>query len=265
MKVSGKVAVVTGGGGGIGAALAAGLAGQGAHVVVADLDAERTGQVATAVGGIAVPGDVSRVEVLEKIIATAESEYGPVDLFFANAGIIGEPGIGDSDEEWQRTLDINVLAHIRAARLLMPGWIERGSGYFVSTASAAGLLTQIAAAQYSVTKHAAVGFSEWLSVTYGDRGIRVSCICPMGVNTDIHNSALASNDQASQLGANVVARAGNVLEPEDVAAITLAAIEQETFLVLPHPEVLEYYRRKGSDYDRWLDGMRRLQREVAGE
>jgi len=121
MKVSGKVAVVTGGGGGIGAALAAGLAEQGAHVVVADLDPERTGQVAAAVGGTAVPGDVSRVEVLEEIIATAESEYGPVDLFFANAGIIGEPGIGDSDEEWQRILDINLLARIRAARLLLLG------------------------------------------------------------------------------------------------------------------------------------------------
>ncbi|MFC7505749.1 SDR family oxidoreductase, partial [Nocardioides sp. GCM10030258] len=219
--------------------------------------------VATAVGGTAVPGDVSLVEVLEEIIAAAESAYGPVDLFFANAGISGEPGIGDSDEEWQRTLDINLLSHVRAARLLLPGWIERGSGYFVSTASAAGLLTQIGAAPYSVTKHAAVGFSEWLSVTYGDQGIRVSCICPMGVNTNIHNGALASDDEASQLGASVVARAGTVLEPEDVAALTLAAIEDESFLVLPHPEVLTYYRRKGSDYDRWLDGMRRLQREAA--
>ena len=263
MKVSGKVAVVTGGGGGIGAAIAAGLADKGAHVVVADLDAERTGQIAAAVGGIAVAGDASRVEVLKELIAVAENNFGPVDMFFANAGIIGETGIGDSDEEWQRILDINVLAHIRAARLLVPGWIERGSGYFVSTASAAGLLTQIGSAPYSVTKHAAVGFSEWLSVTYGDQGVRVSCVCPMGVNTDIHNSALAADDEASQLGANVVSKAGDVLEPEDVAMITLAAIEEETFLVLPHPEVLEYYRRKGSDYDRWLDGMRRLQREVA--
>lgn len=262
MKVSGKVAVVTGGGGGIGAAIASGLADKGARVVVADLDPERTNQVATAVGGIAVAGDASRVEVLEEMIAAAENNFGPVDLFFANAGIGGEPGIGENDDEWQRILDINLLAHIRAARILLPGWIERGSGYFVSTASAAGLLTQIAAAPYSVTKHAAVGFSEWLSVTYGDQGIRVSCICPMGVNTDIHNNALASDDEASQLGANVVAKAGNVLEPEDVAAITLAAIEEETFLVLPHPEVLEYYRRKGSDYDRWLDGMRRLQRDA---
>ncbi|PVG81194.1 dehydrogenase [Nocardioides gansuensis] len=263
MKVAGKVAVVTGAGGGIGAALAAGLAEQGANVVIADLDGVRTDRVARAVGGIAVAGDATRVEVLEEMIAAAESNYGPVDLFFANAGISGEGGIGQNDEQWQRILDINLLAHIRAARLLIPGWVERGTGYFVSTASAAGLLTQIADAQYSVSKHAAVGFSEWLSVTYGDQGVRVSCICPMGVNTAIHTDALQADDEASQLGANVVAKAGRVLEPEDVAAITLAAIEEESFLILPHPEVLEYYRRKGSDYDRWLAGMRRLQRESA--
>ncbi|MFC7505732.1 SDR family oxidoreductase [Nocardioides sp. CPCC 206347] len=263
MKVSGKVAIVTGAGGGIGAALAIELAEQGARVVVADLDPERTAQVAAAVGGVAVTGDASRVEVLKEMIAAAESNFGPVDLFFANAGVGGGSGIGESDEDWQRTLDINLFSHIRAARLLVPGWIERGSGYFVSTASAAGLLTQIAAAPYSVTKHAAVGFSEWLSVTYGDQGVRVSCICPMGVNTAIHHDALNAVDEVSQLGANVVAKAGTVLEPEDVAAITLAAMEEETFLILPHPEVLEYYRRKGSDYDRWLAGMRRLQREAA--
>ncbi|NQD89337.1 SDR family oxidoreductase [Paenarthrobacter sp. CM16] len=263
MNVSGKVAIVTGAGSGIGAALAAGLAGQGAHVVVADLDLERTSEVAAAVGGVAVAGDASRVEILEEMIAAAEGNFGPVDLFFANAGVSGEAGIGDSDEQWQRALDINVLAHIRAARLLVPGWIERGSGYFVSTASAAGLLTQIAAGPYSVTKHAAVGFSEWLSVTYGDRGVRVSCICPMGVNTAIHHDALNGDDEVSQLGAKVVATAGSVLEPEEVAAITLAAMQDEKFLILPHPEVLEYYRRKGADYDRWLAGMRRLQREAA--
>lgn len=263
MNVSGKVAIVTGAGSGIGAALAAGLAERGARVVVADLDLERTSKVAAAVGGVAVAGDASSVEVLKEMIATAEGNFGPVDLFFANAGVGGEAGIGDSDEQWQRALDINVLAHIRAARLLVPGWIERGSGYFVSTASAAGLLTQIAAGPYSVTKHAAVGFSEWLSVTYGDRGIRVSCVCPMGVNTAIHHDALNAADEVSQLGANVVAKAGSVLEPEDVAAVTLEAMEEEKFLILPHPEVLEYYRRKGSDYDRWLGGMRRLQREAA--
>ncbi|WP_406021742.1 SDR family oxidoreductase [Nocardioides sp. NBC_00850] len=264
MNVAGKVAVVTGAGGGIGAALAAGLAERGARVVIADLDPESTGKVAAAVGGVAVVGDASQISVLKEMIAAAESNFGPVDLFFANAGIMGEAGIGESDEEWQRIVDINLLAHVRAARLLLPGWIERGSGYFVSTASAAGLLTQIGAGPYSVTKHAAIGFSEWLSVTHGDQGVRVSCVCPMGVNTAIHHDALNSEDEASQLGANVVARAGSVLEPEDVAAITLAAIEEETFLVLPHPEVLEYYRRKGSDYDRWLGGMRRLQSEAAG-
>ena len=182
MNVAGKVAVVTGGAGGIGAALAGRLADAGARVVVADRDAAGTAAVPVR-GGAAAHGDVSRADVLGDILALAESRFGPVDLFFANAGVGGEPGIGDSDEGWQHAIDVNVLAHVRAARLLVPGWLARGSGYFVATASAAGLLTQIGGAPYSVTKHAAVAFSEWLSVTYGDRGIRVSCLCPMGVNT----------------------------------------------------------------------------------
>ncbi|HEY4097658.1 MAG TPA: SDR family oxidoreductase, partial [Baekduia sp.] len=174
----------------------------------------------------------------------------------------GAQGLGDSDEEWARTIDVNVLAHVRAARLLLPGWLERGSGYFVATASAAGLLTQIGAAPYSVTKHAAVAFSEWLSVTYGGRGIRVSCLCPMGVDTNMLNAGLDSEDEAEALGAKVVAHAGDVLAPEEVAERVLEAIDDERFLILPHPEVLEFYRRKGTDYDRWLRGMRRLQAEV---
>lgn len=176
----------------------------------------------------------------------------------------GEPGIGDSDEGWQHAIDVNVLVHVRAARLLVPGWLARGSGCFVATASAAGLLTQIGGAPYSVTKHTAAAFSEWLSVTYGDRGIGVSCLCPMGVSTNMLNDGLDAADQASQLGATVVAHAGAVLEPEDVAQCVLDAVEQERFLVLPHPEVLGYFRRKASDYDRWLRGMRRLQMQVSG-
>ena len=176
----------------------------------------------------------------------------------------GEPGIGDSDEGWQHAIDVNVLAHVRAARLLVPGWLARGSGYFVATASAAGPLTQIGGAPYSMTKHAAVAFSEWLSVTYGDRGIGVSCLCPMGVSTNMLNDGLDAADQASQLGATVVAHAGAVLEPDDLAQCVLDAVEQERFLVLPHPEVLGYFRRKASDYDRWLRGMRRLQMAVPG-
>ena len=264
MNVAGRVAVVTGGAGGIGAALAHRLTDAGARVVVADRDPSGAAVVAERVGGVAAHGDVSRTDVLGEIFALAESRLGPVDLFFANAGVGGEGGIGDTDDGWQHAIDVNVLAHVRAARLLVPGWLARGSGYFVATASAAGLLTQIGGAPYSVTKHAAVAFSEWLSVTYGDRGIRVSCVCPMGVNTNMLTGGLDAADEASQLSAAVVAHAGAVLEPNDVARCVLDAIEQERFLVLPHPEVLEYFRRKASDYDRWLLGMRRLQLATSG-
>jgi NAD(P)-dependent dehydrogenase (short-subunit alcohol dehydrogenase family) len=156
-----------------------------------------------------------------------------------------------------------VRAHILAARKLVPGWVERGEGYWLTTASAAGLLTQIGSAPYSVTKHAAVAFAEWLSVTYGDRGLGVSCLCPMGVNTAMLNAGLDSGGDEG-LGTRVVAAAGDVLEPEDVAGAVVEALREERFLVLPHPEVLEFFRRKGADYDRWLKGMRRLQATVAG-
>ena len=249
MDVDGKVAVVTGAGGGIGAALSAALRAAGARVTTTDLR-----------GDVDVVADVSKSDEIERVLAAAP---GPVDLYCANAGIGGEQGLGDDEAQWERIIDVNVLAHVRAARLLLPGWLERGSGYFVGTASAAGLLTQIGAAPYSVTKHAAVAFSEWLSVTYGDRGVGVSCLCPMGVNTDMLNGGLDAEDADVALGANVVAAAGEILEPEDVAAKVLAAIAAETFLVLPHAEVLDFYRRKGDDYDRWIRGMRRLQGQVA--
>jgi NAD(P)-dependent dehydrogenase (short-subunit alcohol dehydrogenase family) len=264
VNVDGKVAVVTGGGGGIGGALAVKLVAAGAAVVVADLDVARAQAVAGPLGDRAVGmgGDVASEADLRTIIALAEERFGPVDLFCANAGISGGTGLGDGDADWARTIDVNVMAHVRAARLLVPGWLERGVGYFVSTASAAGLLTQIGAAPYSVTKHAAVGFAEWLSVTYGDRGIAVSCLCPMGVNTNMLNAGLASGDAAEQVGAKVVARAGAIAEPEDVADLVLEAIDDERFLIVPHAEVLQFYRRKSADYDRWLRGMRRLQRAV---
>jgi NAD(P)-dependent dehydrogenase (short-subunit alcohol dehydrogenase family) len=253
VRVEGRVAVVTGAAGGIGAALAALLAERGAHVVTTDLDGAK----------VDVRADISQTDDIERVLAFAQRRFGPVDLYCANAGVPGAQGLGDSDEEWAHTIDVNVMAHVRAARILVPQWLARGSGYFVGTASAAGLLTQIGAAPYSVTKHAAVAFSEWLSVTYGDRGIGVSCLCPMGVNTNMLNTGLESDDDGEALGANVVAAAGDILEPETVAERVLEAIEGETFLVLPHPEVLEFFRRKGTDYDRWLRGMRRLQGAVA--
>ena len=254
MNVDGKVAVVTGAAGGIGAALARGLADAGARVITTDMKDK----------GVDVAADISRPRDIERVLAFAHERFGPVDLYCANAGVPGAQGLGDDEDDWARTIDVNVLAHVRAARLLLPGWLERGAGYFVATASAAGLLTQIGAAPYSVTKHAAVAFAEWLSITYGDLGVGVSCLCPMGVNTDMLNEGLESDDPATALGANVVAAAGAVLEPGDVAARVLDAIAAETFLVLPHPEVLDFLQRKTTDYDRWLRGMRRLQSQING-
>jgi NAD(P)-dependent dehydrogenase (short-subunit alcohol dehydrogenase family) len=260
MELDGKVAIVTGGGSGIGAALASAAAAAGARVLVADLDAGRAAAVADGIGAelaIAHGGDVGEEAELKRMIALAERELGPVDVFFANAGVANGIGLESSDAEWQLALDVNLMAHVRAARLMVPGWLERGAGYFVATASAAGLLTQIGSAPYSATKHAAVGFAEWLAVTYGDRGVGVSCVCPMGVKTPMLESELEGG-----LAARAVSAAGAVIEPAAVARVTLEAIAEERFLVLPHPEVLEYFRRKGADYDRWLRGMRRLQSET---
>lgn len=267
MEIAGKVAIVTGAGAGIGAALARRLVAGGARVVVADLDADTAAKVAEELGAdaVAVGGDVGSEEVVAELIAVAEREFGPVDLYFANAGIGGGPGLDSTEEQWAAAIDVNVMAHVRAARLLVPGWVERGSGYFVSTASAAGLLTQIGSAPYSVTKHAAVGFAEWLSVTYGDQGVRVSCLCPMGVDTRLLTGDLIPNDpEAAALAIKAVTTAGEVLSPENVADTVIEAIAAEHFLILPHPDVLRMYRNKGADYDRWLTGMRRFQSTLRG-
>ena len=252
--LSGKGVVVTGAGRGIGRALAIRAAQEGARVVVNDLDAVNARAVAAEVGGTAVPGDVTAPEAL---IEAATEELGRVDVFFANAGIDGAGG-ADSlqapDDVWDRVLDVNVLAHVRAARALVPRWLADGAGgRFVVTASAAGLLTMIGSAPYSVTKHAAVGFAEWLSVTYGARGVDVHAICPQGVRTQMLEEAgglqaLLSRDSA--------------LEPEQVADAAVAAIEEGRFLVLPHPEVAGYYAARATDTEKWLAGMRRLQQKV---
>ncbi|GBE66973.1 putative short chain dehydrogenase/reductase [Mycobacterium sp. MFM001] len=268
MKVDQKVAIVTGGGGGIGGALAAKLTQQGAQVVVADLDADAAKAVADAINtaqpgrAVSAGADASDTAQIQRLIDLAEREFGPVDLYFANAGITGAAGLDVSEADWDRSIDVNLRAHIRAAQLLVPGWIERGEGYFVSTASAAGLLTQLGSATYSVTKHAAVGFAEWLNITYGDQGVRVSCLCPMGVNTKLLYSGEQSGDPLGDLATRAVTTAGTVLEPDAVADIVLEAVGDERFLILPHPEVLEMYRHKATDYDRWLRGMRRYQRSL---
>jgi NAD(P)-dependent dehydrogenase (short-subunit alcohol dehydrogenase family) len=266
MEIEGRVCVVTGGASGIGRAIARRVAAEGARgVVVADLDGGGAESAATEIGENAsgVGCDVSSQEQVDRLIDHAEDAFGPVDVFFANAGIGTGSGIDAPDEVWERTWAVNVNAHVLAARRLVPAWLGRGEGYFVSTASAAGLLSQIGDVIYSVTKHAAVAFSEWLSITYGDRGVRVSCLCPMGVNTPLLNAGLDMGD-AQGLGARVVADTGRVLEPDDVAGEVVDAIRAERFLILPHAEVGEFLRRKGDDPDRWLAGMRRLQSHVMG-
>lgn len=269
MDINGKVAIITGAGGGIGAALADALVAGGARVVVADLKADGVDEVAARLNerrpesAVAVAGDVSKTEQIEKLISAAEEHFGPVDIYFANAGVGGGVGLDASEEDWDLAHQVNVMAHVRAARLLVPGWVERGSGYFVSTASAAGLLTQIGSATYSVTKHGAVAFAEWLSVTYGDQGVAVSCLCPMGVNTDMLTGGGPVTNETQRQAARAVTEAGGVLEPAEVADIVLDAMKAEQFLILPHPEVKIFLSRKTGDVDRWLAGMRRYQASLA--
>ncbi|MFD4439804.1 SDR family oxidoreductase [Nocardia sp. NPDC058519] len=271
MRVAEKVAIVTGGGAGIGAALAAALAAAGAKVVVSDLDEAAALAVSAQINAdhpgttVGIGADAADTEAISGLIAVAQQQFGPVDLYFANAGIVGAPGLDVTDADWDRALEVNLRAHIRAAQLLVPRWVERGAGYFVSTASAAGLLTQIGSATYSVSKHAAVGFAEWLSVTYGDQGVRVSCLCPMGVNTKLLYAGRDSGEELGIAATRAVVSAGEVLEPAEVADIVLAAVDAEEFLILPHPQVLEMYRHKGADYDRWLGGMRRYQSSLLAE
>ncbi|HEU0196824.1 MAG TPA: SDR family oxidoreductase [Nevskiaceae bacterium] len=271
MQIRDRVAIVTGGGGGIGSAIATALAARGARVVVADLRGAPALAVAERINSqypnhaCGVAADVTEAEDIGRTIKVAEDTFGPVELYFANAGVSVGTGIASSEPDWDLATNVNLRAHIRAARLLVPEWIKRGSGYFVSTASAAGLLTELGSVVYSVTKHAAVAFAEWLNITYGDQGIHVSCLCPMGVNTHMLFPERGATDPLDKLGQRAVTAAGNVLEPSVVATAVLAAIEEERFLILPHPEVIEMFRHKSSDYDRWLTGMRRYRKRLLAE
>jgi NAD(P)-dependent dehydrogenase (short-subunit alcohol dehydrogenase family) len=264
MQIEGTVAVVTGAGSGIGRALAVALAAAGASVVAGDIDEAGVQQTAdqiraTGAAAVGVRADAGSTDGVAALIASARDEFGPVDVYVANAGIIGPPGLGDDEREWDRIIDVNVRGHIRAAKALVPEWLDRGRGHFVTVASAAGLLTQIGAAGYSVTKHAAVGFAEWLSITYGEKGIGVSCVCPMGVDTPMLAGILESPDPAARVAGAAVANAGELIGPARVAELTVEAVRDGRFLVLPHPVVLDMYRQKGSDYERWIAGMRRYQ------
>ena len=266
MDIDGRTVIVTGAGSGIGRALSAEFAAAGARVVAGDVDeagAQQTAEGIRAAGGaaMALRADAAAVADIEALITLANREFGPVDIYIANAGIMGAPELG-AEADWDRIIDVNLRAHVRAAELLVPHWKSSGAGYFVSVASAAGLLTQIGAAGYAVSKHAAVGFAEWLAVTYGDSGIGGSCVCPMGVETPLIAAIRDSADPNARLAANAVLNAGATVTPEDVAALTVSAVRTGTFLVLPHPEVLDMYRGKGADYDRWIAGMRRYRRSL---
>lgn len=272
MQIDGTVAIVTGAAAGIGAAIARALVAQGARVVVTDLAADRVSVVAAEInesaGGeraVAVAGDASDPELIARTIETARGEFGPVDLYVANAGTTAGMGLDSDEIAWHTALEVNTLAHVRAAKALVPDWVERGHGYFLSTASAAGLLTQIGSATYSVSKRAAVGFAEWLSVTYGDAGVRVSCLCPMGVDTELLNAGFHSDREGASVAANAVRSAGEVLSPEAVAGVVIEAIGDERFLILPHEQVATMYAQKAADPDRWLAGMRRYQRSLMGD
>ncbi|MEU3372025.1 SDR family oxidoreductase [Streptomyces sp. NPDC006660] len=245
--VQNSTVVVTGAGGGIGAALARRFAEEGARVVVNDLDADKARRTADEIGAIAVPGDASTV------VGPARDALGaPIDIYCANAGLGSAGSQAAPEDVWAAAWDVNVMAHVRAARELLPHWLERGSGRFVSTVSAAGLLTMIGAAPYSVTKHGALAFAEWLSLTYRHRGVQVHAICPQGVRTDM----LAATGTAGDLVLKPTA-----IEPHEVADALFAAMADERFLVLPHPEVADYYTARAATPDRWLTNMNHLQQK----
>ncbi|MEV6173658.1 SDR family oxidoreductase [Streptomyces sp. NPDC051954] len=239
--------VVTGAGGGIGAALARRFAAGGARVVVNDLDAEKAKAVADEIGGIAVPGDASAV-----VADARDALGGTVDVYCANAGLPSGGSEAAEEQVWAMAWDVNVMAHVRAAQELIPGWLERGRGRFVSTVSAAGLLTMIGAAPYSVTKHGAYAFAEWLSLTYRHRGIKVHAICPQGVRTDMLDGTGSAGDLVLKPTA---------IEPEDVADALFKGIEEDRFLILPHPEVAGYCQARAAEPDRWLTNMNHIQQK----
>lgn len=267
MRLEGSVSIVTGGGSGIGAALVAALAREApAAVVVVDIDEASSRGTALNVAEMA-PGvdlwhaacDVADEAQVRELITRVEDRSGPVDLFCANAGIATGAGIDAPDEIWRRTLDVNLMSHLYAARALIPRWCERGGGHLLVTASAAGLLTNLGDAPYSVSKHAAVALAEWIAITYGDRGVGVSCLCPQGVRTPLlfGEQPPHGDDMAAR-----VVKAQRILEPDQVASVTVAALIEDRFLILPHDEVTTYEQARATDREGWLSSMRRLQSQL---
>jgi len=254
MQIKDKVVIVTGGANGIGRALCRRFASEcAAGVVVADIDFAGAEAVAKEIGGTAMKTDVAREPDMRSLVERAIARHGRVDIFCSNAGVILSGGEETPDADWQRIWEINVMAHVHAARAALPYMLARGEGYFLQTISAAGLLSMIGSATYAVTKHASLGFAEWLAITYGDRGIRVSALCPQGVRT-----SMLTNDD-SGIGAFL---AQTAVTPEDVADAAVKGIAEERFLILPHPEVATYFRHKAADYDRWLRSMQSLRATI---
>jgi NAD(P)-dependent dehydrogenase (short-subunit alcohol dehydrogenase family) len=251
MELKDRVIVVTGAARGIGRALATRFTQERPRaVVMADIDGLEVGRAASSIGATGVRCDVAQETDIADLVKAVESEHGRIDVFCSNAGIAVGGGPETSNDQWMRIWDVNVMSHVYVARHVLPGMLARGDGYIVGTVSAAGLLNHLFAAPYGVTKAAALSFFEWLAITHGDAGIRISCLCPQGVKTD-----MLAREQA-QLGTNFLTE--DALEPEAVAEAVVKGIAEERFLILPHPEVAEYFRRKADDYDRWLRGMRRL-------
>ncbi|MEL6466282.1 MAG: SDR family oxidoreductase [Pseudomonadota bacterium] len=254
MDLKDKTVVVTGAAAGIGRALCNSFAESGARAVIcADIDARGAGVTASNINGVSFQVDVSYEDQIKALIDSVETDFGGIDLFCSNAGVLVEGGVDASDNDWQRLWDINVMAHVWAARHVVPRMIARGGGYLLNTASAAGLLNQIGSAPYGVTKHAAVGLAEWLAITHGDAGIKVSVLCPQAVRTAMtegHEDHVAAID--------------GMLEPADAARACVEAIRDETFLVLPHGNVRKYMQLKTGDYDRWIAGMQKLNRAYSG-
>ena len=253
MEMDGKVVVVTGAASGIGRALARRFAAAGARgIAIADVQSGPLQSVAEEIGGLAVPCDVTQERAVRALVAAAQERFGPIDVFCSNAGIAREGGEEAPDEEWRMNFDVHVMAHVYAARAVAPEMAARGDGYLVNTASAAGLLTHVGSATYAVTKHAAVALAEYLAIAYGDRGVRVSVLCPQAVRT----AMTAGREEG-------VASVDGMIEPEELADCVIDTMAREEFLIVPHPQVLGYMRRKTEDYDRWLAGMRRLRSRYA--
>jgi NAD(P)-dependent dehydrogenase (short-subunit alcohol dehydrogenase family) len=254
MQLKDQHAIVTGGAHGIGRALCERFAAEGARgVVVADLDLEAAREVAARVNGLAVQVDVSSERDIQRLVAAASERFGPIDLFCSNAGIATGGGPDAPDRDWQRIWEVNLMAHVYAARAVLPAMVERGHGYLLQTSSAAGLLTSIGSAPYAVTKHAAVAFAEWLAITYGP-AIKVSCLCPQGVTTDML--------MGPNVGPATEFLRREAITPAQVADSVIEGLAAERFLILPHPVMAEYVVRRATDHDRWIRGMRRIQAEI---